>query len=115
VKGTVRVDLGTFARDGIEANLGPDLPAGIQAALDEYVRRIESGVRPIGLPRFAQGLRGGTSGTSFELPVDERTLAVLEREAARQGASVCEVAAHSVLLYLAELDRLTPPGSHRAA
>ena len=112
---TLKVTLGTFARSGVEASMGPDVPAGIQAALGEYVRRIDSGVRPIGFPGFARGAAEAGSATSFELPVDEHTLAVLEREAARRGASVGEIATHAVLLYLAELDRLTPPGSSWAA
>ena len=95
--------------------MGRDVPAGIQTALDEYVRRIDSGVPPIGLPGLAREAPGATSAVSFDLPVDEHTLAVLTREAAREGASVSEIAAHSVLLYLADLDRLTPPGSSWAA
>jgi hypothetical protein len=112
---TLKVFLGTFVHSGIEANIGPDVPAGIQTALSEYVRRVESGVRPIGLPRFPREAPGASSAVCFDLPVDEHTLAVLEREAARQRASVSEIAAHSVLLYLADLDRLTPPGSSWAA
>lgn len=95
--------------------MGPDVPAGIQIAVGEYVRRIESGVQSIGLPRFAGEAPEASSAVSFDLLVDEHTLAVLTREAARQGASVSEIAAHSVLLYLADLDRLTPPGSTWAA
>jgi hypothetical protein len=40
--------------------------------------------------------------------VDGETWEALEREAARQGATASELAAHSVLVYLAEIDRLTP-------
>jgi hypothetical protein len=112
VNSTLKVSLGTFARSGIEANLGPDVPAGVQLALADYVRRIDSGVCPVGLPKFDLG---DVSAASFELPVDAHTLAVLKREAMRAGASVDEIAAHSVLLYLAELDRLSPPNATRAA
>lgn len=111
----MKISVGTFVHSGIEANLGPDVAAGIQAALGEYVRRIESGVQPIGLPKFPIEAPEPASAVSFDLPVDEHTLAVLEREAARQRASVSEIAAHSVLLYLADLDRLTPPGTSWAA
>lgn len=110
----MRVALGTFACTGVEENLGSDVPAGVGAALAEYVRLVESGVRPIGIPHFAADASVQGPATSFDLAVDEHTLAVLEREARRQGASVGEVIAHSVLLYLAEVDRLTPPGSRRA-
>jgi hypothetical protein len=115
VNNTLKVALGPFARSAVEANTGSDVPAGIQAALDEYVRRIESGVRPIGLPRLASEAAGAASDDFLELPVDEHTFAVLEREAALQGASPGEIAAHAVLLYLAELDRLSPPNASRAA
>lgn len=111
----MRVALGTFACTGVEENLGSDIPAGVQAALSAYVGQIESGVRPIGLPRFGANAEGTGAAASFDLPVDERTLAVLRREAARQDATVGEMVAHSVLLYLAEVDRLTPPGSRWAA
>jgi hypothetical protein len=114
VKSTVRIALGTFAWSGVEAYLGSDLRAGAQAALSDYVRRVDAGSPPIGFPAF--GLSTATdSAVSFDLPVDAHTLAVLEREATRQGATVSQIAAHSVLLYLAELDRLTPPESNRAA
>ena len=48
----------------------------------------------------------------MDLPLDERTWQLLQREARRQGTTVSQLAAHSVLVYLAELDRLTPP-QHR--
>ena len=68
------------------------------------------------------GLPGRTSlepvsaepATAVDLPVDECTWELLQREARRQGTTVARLAAHSVLVYLAELDRLNPPSSATA-
>jgi hypothetical protein len=105
----VKVALGKFVCDGIEVSLDSDIPAGVRAALSDFTRRIEAGRPPIGLPPLS-GAAVPEPALSLDLPVDEDTWRILEREAARQGATVNELATHSVLLYLAELDRLTPPG-----
>lgn len=104
----VKVALGTFACNGIETFLDSDIPTGVQAALSDFTRRVESGRLPVALPRLSDAA-GGEPTLALDLPVDERTWRALEREAARQGATVSQLAAHSVLVYLAELDRLTPP------
>jgi hypothetical protein len=96
---------------GIEAHLGSDIPGAVRAALADYTNRLESTSPPIGIPPFLPGADRSAPAVAFDLEVDERTRAVLEREAARQGVSASEVAAHSVLVYLAELDRLTPLSS----
>jgi hypothetical protein len=102
----VKVALGTFARAGIEAHLGSDVLTGLRVALVDYARKLESGSSPIEIPRFCRG--AVPAAVDFELPVDRPTLAILEREAERQGASVSQLAAHAVLACLAELDRMTP-------
>lgn len=104
----MKVPLGKFACNGIKASLDSDVPAGVRAALSDFTRRVESGRPPVGLPHLSDAA-GGEPTLALDLPVDERTWRVLEREAARQGATVSQLAAHSVLVYLAELDRLTPP------
>lgn len=104
----VKVALGKFAYNGIEASLDSDIPAGVQAALSDFTGRIESGRPPIGPPRLSEAA-GSEPVLDLDLPVDEHTWSVLEREASRQGATVSQLATHSVLVYLAELDRLTPP------
>jgi hypothetical protein len=103
----VKVALGTFACNGIEALLDADIPTGVQAALSDFTRRLESGGPPVQIPSLSGGF-DGEPALALDLPVDERTWRVLEREAARQGATVSQLAAHSVLVYLAEMDRLTP-------
>jgi hypothetical protein len=106
---TVKVALGKFACNGIEASLGADVAAGVQTALADYVRRIESGAAPVGIPPFIPSSSEPPVATSLDLSLDERTWATLRREADRQGTTPSQLAAHSVLIYLAELDRLTPP------
>jgi hypothetical protein len=109
----VKVALGKFACNGIEAFLDSDIPAGVQAALSDFTRRVESGRPPIGPLRLSDAA-GGESAVALDVPIDERTWRVLEREAARQDTTVSRLAAHLVLVYLAELDRLTPPGGAAA-
>jgi hypothetical protein len=104
----VKVALGTFACNGIEAFLDADIPTGVRAALSDFTRKLESGPPPSEIPAFSDG-PDRPSALALDLPVAERTWGILEREAARQGATVSQLAAHSVLVYLAELDRLTPP------
>jgi hypothetical protein len=105
----MRVALGHFARSGIEAHLGADLPAGVQAALCHYWRRLRSGRTAIELPRGGRGLALDRSGASFELPVEAEMRLTLEHEAERQATTVDRVLLHAVLLYLAHLDASTPP------
>jgi transglutaminase-like putative cysteine protease len=101
----VRVALGTFARSGIEARLGSDLAAGVQAALLHYTRRLGSGRTPPELPRFRRGSALEASGADFDLPVDPEIQRILEREVRRQKAPAEQLAAHAVFVYLADLDR----------
>jgi hypothetical protein len=51
---------------------------------------------------------------AVDLPLDERTWHLLAHEALRQGTTIARLASHSVLAYLAELDRLTPPNGATA-
>jgi hypothetical protein len=111
----VKVPLGTFACNGIEANLGADIVAGVRAALSDFTQRLESGRVPIDLPRMPLKGVSAESATAVDLDLDERTWQLLQREARRQGTTVGKLAAHSVLVYLAELDRLTPPSSSATA
>jgi hypothetical protein len=107
----VKIALGTTACAGIEAHLGSDFPGAVRAALADYTSRLESASPPIGIPRFLRGADRSTAALAFDLEVDAQTEAALEREAARQGVSASEVATHSVLVFLAELDGMTPLSS----
>ena len=101
----VRVALGTFARSGIEARLGSDLAAGVQAALLHYTRRLGSSWAPPALPHFLRGSPREPSAADFEIPVDPEIERILEREVRRQGAPVEQLTAHAVFVYLADLDQ----------
>lgn len=112
---TMKVALGTFACSGIEACLDTDVRSGVEVAVSDFAQRIDAGRAPVGIPRLAREASGDERARSVDLSVDERTWMVLEREAARQGATLSQLVTHSVLLYLAELDRLTPPGAAETA
>ena len=106
----MQVAVSPFTRQGIEERLGPDVPAGVEIALLYYVGKLRSGR---GAPRFPSFLQNA----SFEDPVAEIELnvgpeveRVLSMEAERQHTTVDRLAAHSVFLYLAELDRLEDEG-----
>jgi hypothetical protein len=105
----VKVPLGTFACNGIEANLDADIAAGVRAAISDFTQRLESGRAPIALPRTPLEPVTAEPEMAVDLDLDESTWLLLQREARRQGSTVSQLAAHSVLVYLAELDRLTPP------
>jgi hypothetical protein len=107
-RSTVKISLGTFTCMGIEAHLGSDLALGVREALANYTRQLDSESPPPEIPRFATGAQTADPERSLDLPVDEGTREALEREAARQGTTASALAAHSVLVYLAEIDRLTP-------
>ena len=111
---TVKVDLGTFACNGIETYLDADLAAGVRAALSDFTERLEAGRLPVSVPD-ALGNAGPTEpAIALDLPLDERTWHLLAHEAGRQGTTIDQLASHSVLVYLAELDRLTPPNGATA-
>ena len=93
---------------GVEAHLGSDLALGVREALANYTRQLDSGSPPPAIPRFASGALQVPPEKTLDLLVDEETWEALEREAVRQGATASELATHSVLVYLAEIDRLTP-------
>jgi hypothetical protein len=104
----MKISLGTFACMGVEAHLGSDLSVGVRAALAEYTRRLGSDSPPLAIPCLAREAAPAQPAKVLDLPVSEETLEALETEAARQSASVSELVAHSVLVFLAEIDRLTP-------
>jgi|SRR6188768_1584175 len=111
---TVKVDLGTFACNGIETYLDADIAAGVRAALDDFTQRLESGRPPLSVPDALWDADVAEPAMAVNLPLDERSWHLLWREALRQGTTVDQLASHSVLVYLAELDRLTPPNGATA-
>jgi len=111
----MKLTLSTFARSGIEAFLGRDVGAGVQAALRHYTRSKASPGRTVPtFPRFLGGAADDRSGADLELAIDPEIQAVLEREARESGGvSLEQIATHAVLVYLADLDRHRVPG-HQA-
>jgi hypothetical protein len=102
----MRIALGKFACSGIEAHLGDDIPAGVSTALFHYARKLKAGRRPIAPPRFLDAQEASEAQVAFDLAIDPETEAVLEREALRQRTTMSQLAAHTVLVYLAELEFL---------
>lgn len=111
----MKIPLGKFACDGIETFLETDIAAGVRAAIGHFTERLESGRAPIDLPRAPLGADATDPTVAVDLSLDERSWRLLRREASRQGTTVSRLVAHSVLVYLAEFDRLTPrPGGTAA-
>jgi len=105
------VKLGKLACRGLEGHFGGDVTVGARKALLHYAYKLKAGRRPLEVPRFMRDQTG--PGTEFELTLDRETEALLEQEARRQRTTTSRLAAHAVLVYLAELDFLgvVPRGS----
>lgn len=106
----MQVALGPFTRQGIEERLGPDLPAGVEIALLYYVGKLRSGRGAPTFPSFLQKAGFEAPVAEVELDVGPDVEETLSSEAERQRTTVDRLAAHSVYLYLAELDRLEDEG-----
>ncbi len=102
----MRVALGQFACSGIETHLGSDIPAGVRTALFHYAGKLKTGRRPVAFPRFLAETAPADAELAFDLTVDAETEAMLEREALRQRTTTSQLVAHTVLIYLAELEFL---------
>jgi hypothetical protein len=102
----MKVALGKFACSGIETHLGEDIPAGVRTALFHYTGKLRTGRRPISFPRFLAASPQEEPELAFDLIVDAETEAMLEREALRQRTTTGQLVAHSVLVYLAELEMI---------
>ena len=99
----MKLVLGTFARDGIEALWGSDLSAGVRTALRRYAGHERSGRAKRVDWRCVRQL--GDDGVDLELSLDSETEEALELKAREYGGiTVEELAAHAVLAYLADCD-----------
>lgn len=107
----MQVAVGSFTRQGIEERLGPDLPAGVEIALLYYVGKLRSGRGAPEFPSFLQSAGFEEPIAEVELNVGPEVERALSDEAERQHTTVDRLAAHSVYLYLAELDRLEEEGA----
>lgn len=100
----VNVTLGKLACQGLEGHFGTDVSGGTRKALLHYAYKLKAGRRPVEVPRF---LRSETAACAkFDLTLDRETEALLASEARRQRTTMTRLAAHAVLVYLAELDFL---------
>lgn len=99
----MRLVLGTFARTGIEAVLGRDLATGVRTALRHYADRERSATAELFDRGCLQTL--GRNGADVELALDIDTEEALRRRAREHGGITMEqLAAHAVLVYLADRD-----------
>jgi hypothetical protein len=116
----MRVALGNLAKTGLEARVGPDIPAAVNTALVYYVGKLSSGRGPAKFPKFLLVKGDAGSGTpasedgasdrpEIEVEVDERIEAALFTDAERQGVSPTDLAGHAVMVYLAELEMVGDP------
>ena len=100
----VSVELGKLACSGLEDYFGTDLTAGARKAVLHYAYKLKAGRRPIAAPRF---LRSPDSPEAkVDLTLDRETEALLGQEAQRLHITTSLLAAHAVLVYLAELEFL---------
>lgn len=106
----MKVALGQLARSGIEAQLGPDLAAGVRTALRRYVRGLESGRELPAYPSFCRQQPQQASGAELELALElDEIEEALEGQVRRQDVPVEQLVAHAVLVCLADLDRAATP------
>lgn len=103
----MRVALGTFACEEVEARFGDDIAAGVRAALEHYARRLQSDPAPPEFPSFRREEREGTIRADVELSIEPGVRWTLSREARRLAVPVEQLAVHAVFDYLADLDRAT--------
>jgi hypothetical protein len=100
----VNVRLGKLACMGLEGHFGGDLAVGTRKALLHYAYKLKAGRKPIAVPRFLRS--DPAPHATFDLTLDRETEALLAQEASRQETTTSRLAAHAVLVYLAELDFL---------
>ena len=100
----VNVELGKLACSGLEGHFGTDLTVGARKALLHYAYKLKVGRRPIAAPRFLGS--PSAAEVKVELTLDRETEALLAQEADRLQTTTSRLAAHAVLVYLAELEFL---------
>jgi hypothetical protein len=69
-----------------------------------YTQRIESDLKPVSFPRFCHSAPIDAAAV-LDIPLDPEVQQSIEQEVERQGASLEQLTAHAVLVYLADLDR----------
>jgi hypothetical protein len=102
----MEISLGNFACTSIRERIGPDLKAAAETALFHYVIKLRLGRPPIAVPQGLIPESVEEPEAILDLKVDSDTERLLEHEAERQGTTLNKLAAHSIFVYLAELDLL---------
>jgi len=100
----INVQLGKIACAGLEVHFGGDIPAGARQALVHYAYKLRVGRPPVAPPRF--DVDPSPPRATFDLTLDRETETALADEALRHEVTVSQLAAHAVLVYLAELEFL---------
>jgi hypothetical protein len=100
----VTVELGKLACCSLEGYFGADLAVGARKALLHYVYKLRVGRPPVAVPRFLEPTTSPCA--AIDLTFDRKTEEFLSEEARRQRTTPSGLAAHAVLVYLAELDFL---------
>jgi hypothetical protein len=107
----VKIELGPFARSGIEAHSGSDVASGVHEALLHFTGGAE--LQDMGPPPsfFQQKPAVADDQAVFLLAVDPSTKAALRVAAERHGMSMQEIVKHAVMVYLARMDAVLSPTS----
>jgi hypothetical protein len=100
----VKVRLGKFTRAGLERREGSCLEESVRAAVVEFVDRLERGHLAISPPAFLPP--GREPATEIEVSLDPAVEATLRSEAIRLQTGPDRLAAHAVMIRLAELESL---------
>jgi len=103
----VKVALGKFAQEGIEAQTGGDLESGTEVAVQRYAERLGSDEAPVSLPGFLDRAPADEVVRTLDLQLGPEVRAALELEADRQLVPLGDLVSHAVLSYLAELDSIS--------
>jgi hypothetical protein len=102
----MKIKLGRFAREAIEALLGDDIDAGVEAALRHYVHTREQWPQPPALSPACAERPAPPAADELEVALAPEVEKAFEREAQRADElSAGQLAVHAVLAYLADVDR----------
>jgi len=110
----LKIALGTFTCFCVEDRFGPNIAAGLRAALRNYARSLESSSPPIVFPQFARDRKTDTSAVEFDLDVEPEVEAALKREAQMQAVRMDQLLTHAVFVFLAEAEEGLAASHYRA-
>lgn len=104
----MKIELGPFARMGVEEQSGTDVANGVHEVLLQYTGGLEE-LDPGPPPRFFNKRPAAADeNVVFMLAVDPKVKAALKEAASRYGMSMQEIVSHAVMVYLAATDARSP-------